>query len=144
MFFQYEIAFPENWNTALIQYFFRGKEPNKKDLSSLSPSLQKLWPLLAKERGQQEAESHYSFDKKLAEAYAAYYLPANALKISAIIEENFLLQSPFAELMQKPVQWMDIGCGPGTLFWGLDHFSKSKNLKIAYHGFDQSKPWYAI
>ncbi|MCO5142141.1 MAG: small ribosomal subunit Rsm22 family protein [Oligoflexia bacterium] len=102
----------------------------------LTNSLQKLWPLLALEGGVSEKKSeHYSLDKKLASAYMMYYLPINCLKAALILDELWLTHGmPLSQL-----NVLDLGCGPATAYWGIAWWAKMRNLKLSYHGWDQSK-----
>lgn len=125
-------------------------EPARKDdaIQSIGMQLRKLWPLLAKDRGQATEDPHYSFSGGFVDAYAAYYMPANCLKLPAILLEAEALSMPF---LRKGFTWLDIGCGPGTgavgLFWYLladAHIQKNgANVEPAlegrYIGLDQSQ-----
>jgi hypothetical protein len=100
------------------------------------PALARLWEKLAKGRGQVgEGEKHYSFSRTEAEAYAAYYLPANALKTALVLEEAFLLGR---DLLGADTHWLDLGTGPGTAYWGLAWWAAARDRPLRFTGWDQS------
>jgi ribosomal protein RSM22 (predicted rRNA methylase) len=106
-------------------------------------ALRKLWPKLAKGRGQAQAgEPHYSFQRSEAEAYAAYYLPANCLKVPLALEEAFLAgEDP---LPAAECSWLDLGTGPGTAYWGLAWWCARRGKKARFTGWDQSPHFQSI
>lgn len=128
--------FPDHLSSAISRALWGADEPSPRDLETAAARLKKLWPSLALGRGQQKND-HYSFDSAMTEAYAAYYLPANLLKISAILEEAaYFGVAP----KNDRVKWLDVGCGPGTAFWGAAHGLKS----VDYLGLDRSKNFTAV
>lgn len=109
----------------------------------LAVRLRELWPLLAKDLGRAAAGTkHYSFSRDLANAYLAYYLPANALKIAAVLEEARmagLAARIFSSQGDEVVRWMDLGAGPGTLGLGLTWWAKQAGIsKISLELVEQS------
>ena len=81
-------SFPHELSTALESSLLRGRPHGAR----LGAALRSLWPKLARGRGQAEiGQEHYSFRREEADAYAAYYLPANCLKIALVLEESWLL-----------------------------------------------------
>jgi hypothetical protein len=104
-------------------------------------ALRSLWQKLAIGRGQAVAgQQHYSFKKEEAEAYAAYYLPVNCLKVPVILEEARLLGVDQA----AEIDWLDFGTGPGTAFWGLAWWCARRGKKLRFTGWDQSAPFLSI
>lgn len=129
-----EFRFPEPLDRALVRHFWNGRLPAAAELKGLARGLNQLWPILAKERGQQ-ATRHYSGENALADAYAAYYLPANAMKLPLILEEAHRFGVP---LVAEATRWMDLGCGPGTAFWGLAWWAHHRGLNYEFQGLEQS------
>lgn len=118
-----EILFPEELSHAL--------KPAQKPAA-----LDRLWEKLAKGRGQvAEGEKHYSFSRSEAEAYASYYLPANALKTALVLEEAHLLG---VDVLGENAHWLDFGTGPGTAYWGLAWLARARNRALKFTGWDQS------
>jgi len=106
-------------------------------------ALRKLWPKLAKYRGQiQKGESHYSFQRGEADAYAAYYLPANCLKVPLVLEECFL--AGIDPMPEQESRWLDLGTGPGTAYWGLAWWCAKRGKKLRFTGWDQSAVFQSI
>ncbi len=109
-------AFPSDLDSALQASLW--PEGESRLMEQRKSALRRLWPKLAKGRGQvQPGDSHYSFKHDEVDAYAAYYLPANCLKTALILEESFLAgidPMPAAESL-----WLDCGTGPGTAYWGV-------------------------
>ncbi len=116
-----------------------------------------LWEWLAKERGRHRGKGktsdHYAFSKKMATIYAAYYLPVNVLKVPLILEELYILGHLGAlgfESSESTIPWADIGCGPGTVGWGLKWWVSAraqidhKAMPFRYYGFDQSKQFVSL
>ncbi|MBI3558067.1 MAG: hypothetical protein HY074_17525 [Deltaproteobacteria bacterium] len=142
--------FPEPLSKALLAHFFKGENPNINARRSLAHTLRELWPSLALGRGQVEKDStgapirHYSHSRACAEAYGAYYLPANAMKLPLILEEAFSFGLPLADAGAGPLRWLDVGCGPGTAFWGLAWWAAHRDLKIEYTGLEQSTQFIAL
>lgn len=118
-----EILFPEELGRAL--------KP-----AAMPAALGRLWEKLAKGRGQvAEGEKHYSFSRAEAEAYASYYLPANALKTALVLEEAHLLG---VDVLGDRADWLDFGTGPGTAYWGLAWWSAMRKHSLKFTGWDQS------
>lgn len=118
-----EILFPEELGRAL--------KPAQKPAA-----LDRLWEKLAKGRGMvAEGEKHYSFSRPEAEAYASYYLPANALKTALILEEAHLLG---VDVLGSGCSWLDFGTGPGTAYWGLAWWAQMRKRALKFTGWDQS------
>ncbi len=104
-------------------------------------ALAKLWPTLAKARGlPQKGETHYSLNSELADAYAAYYLPANALKLYFVLEEMRRLNLPF----ENELNVVDFGAGPGSALCGLALWGKETQRKIHYTAWEQSKHFLRV
>lgn len=123
-----EIRFPDELAGALA--------PGDDQRPRLAPALAKLWERLAKRRGiVEEGETHYAFQRAEAEAYAAYYLPANALKTALVMEELYLLG---IDPMEHEATWLDCGTGPGTAYWGLAWWANARGKNLRFHGWDQS------
>lgn len=129
-----QISFPSDLEQSIRKALWANENPQA-EVSSLGKSLRSLWPKLAKDRGINETSSHYSFQAAEARAYAAYYLTANALKPSVILEEAHLLG---LDLFHEENKWLDIGTGPGTFYWGLAWWAKHRNKKCNFIGMDQS------
>ena len=143
-FWQEEFEFPEALSQSLVQALWECEHADKIDarkISATAATLQNLWTKLALKRGQERGQgrdAHYSFDSKMTHAYAAYYLPANLLKVYAVLEEMRLLG---IDLSQNSLSWLDVGCGPGTALWGASWWMNSQNSgagKLEYVGVDQS------
>ena len=99
-------------------------------------ALAKLWPILAKSRGVPgKNETHYSLNSEMTGAYAAYYLPANALKIYFVLEEMRRLGLP----LEKELRVVDFGAGPGSVLCGTAFWAKENRSKIQYSAWEQSK-----
>lgn len=110
--------------------------------SAHGEALRSLWPKLAKERGQAVAgQQHYSFRRDEAEAYAAYYLPVNCLKVPLVLEEARLLGH---DPLGPETDWLDFGTGPGTAFWGLAWWCARRGKKLRFAGWDQSPQFLSI
>ena len=130
-----EIEFPEELSSALSRGIWKGS-PDEASLRRRATALNSLWEKLAKRRGiKAEGETHYSFRREEAEAYAAYYLPANALKPALILEESLALG---IDPMPTDAVWLDCGTGPGTAYWGVAWWAAARNKKVQFHGWDQS------
>ncbi len=131
------IPFPADLGDALERALaarLRGRRPGD--------ALRALWPKLAKERGRAgEDEKHYSFHRDEAEAYAAYYLPANCLKTALVLEEAFLLG---LDPVPGDARWLDFGTGPGTAFWGAAWWCAHRGRKLQFTGWDQSPQFLSI
>ncbi len=105
-------------------------------------ALRSLWVKLAKGRGQiGQDEQHYSFKRDEAAAYAAYYLPANCLKAALVLEESFLAGT---DPLANEANWLDLGTGPGTAFWGIAWWCARRGKKLRFTGWDQSGPFTEI
>ena len=134
-------ALPERINKALIAFLWSGKTPNAADLKKRAGALKRLWPLLAKERGQvAQDKKHYALDDQLAEAYAAYYLPVNAMKPALILEEMKLAGLQ----LDERVRWMDVGTGPGTAFWGAAWWAAHRKTELEFIGLEQSREFIRL
>ncbi len=132
------ISFPADLASALEQALRVGPQ-----ITQHGQALRQLWPKLAKGRGQILAgETHYSFQKAEAEAYAAYYLPVNSLKVPLVLEESFLLGMD--PLPSGETNWLDLGTGPGTAFWGLAWWCAQRGKKLRFTGWDQSPAFARI
>lgn len=137
MFFAREpITFPPELGLSLEKAFASTMQEHGK-------ALRLLWPKLAKNRGQvREQESHYSFDKNEAAAYAHYYLPVNCLKPALVLEESFLLGTD--PIPEGNAHWLDLGTGPGTAFWGLAWWFAQRGKALRFTGWDQSSTFTRI
>lgn len=138
MFFLPEsFRFPEALELELSRALWKGS-PSASQLQQRAAGLRSLWPKLAKERGIiAEGQKHYSFLREEVEAYASYYLPANALKVALVLEEAWLLG---LDAMPAPqAQWLDLGTGPGTAFWGAAWWAQGRQRNLRFTGWDQSK-----
>jgi ribosomal protein RSM22 (predicted rRNA methylase) len=133
------VVFPPELAAALEHGLARlGKNPARR-----GEALRALWPKLAKGRGRAaEGERHYSFRQEEAEAYAAYYLPANCLKVPLVLEESFLLGHD--PVPGEGAAWLDLGTGPGTAFWGLAWWCAQRGKSLRFTGWDQSAAFTAI
>lgn len=135
------IHFPAPLADRLQKALFGGA-PSTEQLRARGRGLMNLWAKLAKRRGQVSAgERHYSFLKEEAEAYAAYYLPANALKVALVMEEALLAG---ADLSENSIEWLDCGTGPGTAYWGLAWWCQERQRRLKFTGWDQSPVFAAI
>lgn len=135
MFFaERNFAFPQELGAAISSTIWNSTHPAPPELDRVGRRLKALWPMLAKERGQQE-QNHYSFSHDAAEAYAAYYVAANAMKLPLILEEMRLLD------LHLPTQtnWLDLGAGPGTTLAGLSWWSAKRGQNIKLLSLEQSK-----
>ncbi len=142
MFFAREpFVFPADLAAALQASLWPEGEPRL--LEQRREALRRLWPRLAKGRGQaQDGEQHYSFRRDEADAYAAYYLPANCLKVALILEESFLAGTdPFPG---EEASWLDFGTGPGTAYWGLAWWCARRGKRARFTGWDQSPVFQAL
>lgn len=132
---------PEKINKALISFLWNGKNPSAADLKKRANALKRLWPLLAKDRGQAaQDKKHYALDDQLAEAYAAYYLPVNAMKSALILEEMKLAGLG----LDGRVRWMDVGTGPGTAFWGAAWWAAHRETELEFIGLEQSREFIRL
>jgi hypothetical protein len=112
-------------------------------LAQRGQALRRLWERLAKGRGQAvDGETHYSFRRDEADAYAAYYLPANCLKPALVLEESYLLGND--PLPDQEAHWLDFGTGPGTAFWGISWWCAQRRKKLHFTGWDQSSAFTDI
>lgn len=128
------LPFPDDLNHVFCQANW-GREPNEADFAKLGKSLRSLWDELALRRGFHNGDAHYSFRRDQVDAYASYYLMANALKPALVLEEAFLLG---LDLLKTENRWLDFGTGPGTAFWGLAWWCKQRNKKVNFTGWEQS------
>ncbi len=127
------IDFPRALDERLQRGLFVANNPER--LRDLGSQVARLWPTLSKDRGLGD-HRHYSFDSKLAEAYAAYYLPANALKFPLVLEEMRLLGLPIPEKLHIA----DFGAGPGTTLWGATLLGHP----ILYRAWEQSPEFASL
>lgn len=134
-FLREEFSFPVELAQAFCQAQW-GAVPTELEITRLGKSLRTLWEELALHRGLHSGDSHYSFKKDQVEAYASYYLPANALKTAVVLEESFLLGKDIFSSHSN--HWLDLGTGPGTGFWGLAWWSAQRGRKFQFSGWDQS------
>lgn len=139
MFFLREkILFPQSIQSKMETVFF---PDGKKSEQTYAKSLMTLWRKLAIERGQTK-ESHYSFQYPEAQAYAAYYMPINCLKVPLVLEEALLLGKNI--LPEQRNVWLDVGTGPGTSWLGLEWWLQERNLGLDFLGIDQSDHFLRI
>jgi len=139
-FLKREFTFPSQLNQALLQTLWNGNTPGSGELKSVAHALKGLWPLLAKERGRANHEAHYSSQQNFARTYASYYLPANLMKMTLVLEE---LRSFGFELPQD-LHWLDVGTGPGTAFWGAAWWAVHRGRALRFLGLDQSKHFVKV
>lgn len=139
-FLQEEFRFPSELSEALCRALWKEAQPSARALDDAGSSLRELWPRLAIKRGQEI--KHYSFHEDSARAYAAYYLPANLMKVPCILEEMRRMGLAFSPT--KPLRWLDFGCGPGTALWGLAWWASQLGVDIEYVGVDQSREFTAL
>ncbi|MBI3544867.1 MAG: hypothetical protein HY075_16465 [Deltaproteobacteria bacterium] len=136
-------AFPAELDRALQRHFFGGAEPSPAALKPLARSLEQLWPQLARERGQR-ASKHYSGARPSAEAYAAYYLPANAMKLPLVLEEARVFGLSIGAPAGTRTRWLDVGSGPGTAYWGLAWWARCRGFDVELSGLEQSPEFVAL
>lgn len=124
-------------------YWIREPYPFPESLSKALRSgtsqsaIEKLWPILSKQRGlPKHGEKHYAMQADLAEAYSAYYMPANALKFYFVLEEMRLLGLPLPE---KNITVTDLGSGPGSALCSLAWWGKQNKTNVNYVAWEQSK-----
>lgn len=125
-----------------IRNFFFGHGTTVHITKTHGDNLKKLWKVLAQQRGQQEAHEHYSFHEEMAKTYAMYYLPTNALKVFFLLQELKLLGLNLN--FSRKDKWMDFGCGPGTLLWGLYWWCLHEKKEFTYYGVDQSRVFLSL
>lgn len=132
-----EIQFPPDLADSLSAALWKN-DLSSENIRRQGVALQRLWERLAKRRGIVSAgETHYAFQKAEAEAYASYYLPANALKCALVLEEALLLGMNIVP-EGKAARWLDLGTGPGTAFWGIAWWASRRKKLIEFSGWDQS------
>ncbi|NUM88999.1 MAG: hypothetical protein HUU37_07330 [Bdellovibrionales bacterium] len=102
----------------------------------LGEAVAELWPTLSRKRGLSDGGGHYSFRPVHAEAYAAYYLPANAMKFALVLEEMRRTGLP----LPADLRIADFGAGPGTTLWG----AALCGLPIRYRAQEQSPEFAAL
>ena len=142
MHFLREFQFPTTIDDALTKTLWN-QTPQDSDLDKVAKNLEKLWPQLALHKGEKIGDQkHYAHLRDFCFAYAAHYLPANALKITAILEEMQL--AGMQPLSEENTLWLDFGSGPGTLLAGLNHWAFHREKKYHYLGFDQSGDFLRI
>ena len=147
----YEIPknLPKNLNAALIKLLRFEPTGGDQAIAGLGRSLKLLWPVLARERGRGDLSGgHYSMRSDMALSYAAYYLPANVLKIPLILAEAAAMKLPLALLGgegEGNINWVDFGCGPGTAIFGAWSFLRPRfNGHLRFWGWDQSPEFLAL
>lgn len=139
-FLREKIFFPPRLADSLSEYFWRTQAPAPSQLKNTAAALANLWPKLAKSRGQigsDEKHTHYSFQSAEAQAYAAYYLTANALKLPLVLAEA---ESLGIELVTDSTDtWLDIGSGPGTAAVGMAWWAAHRKRPGKFVSMDQSQ-----
>lgn len=133
-------SFPEPLERALLKHFWRGQVPATQELKRSATALKKLWPSLAKDRGQKAEGKHYSLDGSFAQTYASYYLPVNLMKPAMILEEMRLSGLK----LSSTLRWLDVGTGPGTAFWGAAWWAAHRETALEFWGLEQSKEFIAL
>lgn len=134
------VPFPDSLAAPLERALWPGDRASL--LARRQEALRRLWPRLAKNRGQESGSGHYSFQREEADAYAAYYLPANCLKPALVLEEAFLLGCD--PMPASESRWLDLGTGPGTAWWGLAWWCAKRGKKCSFTGWDQSPAFQKI
>jgi hypothetical protein len=133
-FLEKTFQFPPQLAAAIAQTVWKSPHPSPSEIDRVGRRLRLLWPMLAKERGQVE-NNHYSFSPDASEAYAAYYLTANAMKWPLLLQEMQLLGLTLA----NNSSWLDLGAGPGTTMAGLAWWCHQTKLPLRLHQLEQSK-----
>ena len=105
------------------------------ELKALAADVIRLSRLLTRER--ESLPAAYLKDRGLREAYEAYYLPPNLVKIQAPLRE--LAAHPGSLLDKDPLRVLDLGCGPGTAMLGVLEFfaAAKKRPRIEFTAVDQ-------
>lgn len=133
-------SFPAPLANALVKQFFGGQAPSAAMLKKSAAALKRLWPVLAKDRGQKGESKHYSLDRGFAETYASYYLPVNLMKPAMILEEMKLSGLG----LHGAIRWIDVGTGPGTAFWGAAWWAAHRDVELEFWGLEQSKEFISL
>lgn len=127
--------FPRALSQWLTQALWGTGEPSSRQFEREQVTLKNLWPHLAENRGQRSSgddrrgagarnePQHYSSSVDFVRAYAAYYLPANVLKVPAILAEA---ASFGVGPKGKNLKCLDIGSGPGTTAFGLAWWAEGR------------------
>ena len=116
--------------------------PQIAQLKKMGAALRDLWPQLARDRG---AGSSYSAQATFAQAYAAYYLPANVMKIPAVLAEMQSMGVGIKQSGSDPLRWVDLGCGPGTAVFGAAwYLKKFTEVNAQFWGFDHSREFRSL
>ena len=108
---------------------------------NLVGALKELWPWLAQEAGAPRGSDHYSLRQMMTRAYTAYYGPANAMKLPAILSEMEWAGLP---LPSGDVRLLDVGCGPGTAAAGAAWWWGERGVKVSATGLDWSAEFLSL
>ncbi len=98
----------------------------------LSGAVQELSHLFTRERGSLPLD--YLDDAGFAAAYLSYFLPVNAAKVQALLDE-LPMDVDLAEKTEGELSVLDLGSGPGTaglavLDWMVQKVGKGTNLRV--------------
>lgn len=126
---------PQSFEKALTHALW-GRPPNASALKEMSKYLCQLWPVLAQGR---KGDQHYSLNAELTRAYVGYYLPANLLKMTIILQEMDRLGLDWRGPTSGECRWMDLGSGPGTAAWGAAlAWGHQGSSRLRFWSVDQS------
>ena len=105
------------------------------ELKALAANVIRLSRLLTRER--EGLSAAYLKDRGLREAYGAYFLLPNLVKIQAPLRE--LAAHPGKLLDRDTLRVLDLGCGPGTAMLGVLEFfaAGKKRPRIDFTAVDQ-------